>query len=231
MTERITQIIQQLEREYGRTLRYSTKTPIQQLIYTVLSQRTNAADNKAAFVSMWEHFGSWENIMCAPVDELTKAIAASNYPEVKAPRIKLILKQIYEERGNFDLSFLQKMVILEASQWLMQLPGVGHKTTTFLLLFVFRMPVLPVDTHVHRVSQRTGIISTKVTEGKAHQILLQLLPRAADELLNYHVLLFKHGRRICTWRQPMCKQCTISAHCLSFQKKQDLFMKYSARIG
>lgn len=230
MNAKLKQIIQLLEEEYGRVIHYSSKTPIQQLIYTVLSQRTNSADNKAAFEQMWATFGSWEKIMNAPVEALEKSISRSNYAEAKAPRIKAILTQIHQERGDFDLSFLKALSVERASKWLMRLPGVGHKTTTFLLLFVLQMPVLPVDTHVHRVSQRLGIIGPKITEGKAHKVLLGLLPRIPDELLNYHALFFKHGRRICNWQQPNCSNCVLQQYCLSFQMKQDLFMKYQAKI-
>jgi len=155
--------------------------------------------------------------MNAPVAELTEAIASSNYPEVKAPRIKTTLGRIYEERGDFDLSFLADISVKEAMDWLMQFEGVGHKTTTFLLLFTFRKPVLPVDTHVHRVSQRLGIIDQKTNQAKAHTVLLDLLPEDADELLNYHKLFFKHGQRVCTWSYPRCRECILTDICDDYQ--------------
>lgn len=230
MKRKIFQAIEVLEDMYGRQVRYSTKQPLEQLISTVLSQRTTYADERAAFEQMWKQFGSWEGIMNAPTDDLARAISPANYPEVKAPRIQQILQQIQGERGNFDLTFLRTMTVSEASKWLMRLPGVGHKTSTFLLLFTFRLPALPVDTHVHRVSQRIGIISTKTTEGKAHQLLKDMLPPIADELLNFHRLFFKHGQTVCKWSQPQCHQCAIQHLCNSFQMKQDLFAKYQAKI-
>lgn len=202
-----------LEDQFGRQTRFSAKPPMDQLIATVLSQRTNYENERKAFERMWECFGSWEGIMEAPTEALTEAISTSNYPEVKAPRIKAILRQIYEERGNFDLQFLADLPVEEAMEWLMQFEGVGHKTTTFLLLFTFRKPVLPVDTHVHRVSQRLGIITQKTSQAKAHTVLLDLLPRDADELLNYHKLFFKHGQRVCTWSYPRCRECVLTDIC------------------
>ena len=211
--EKISTALARLEEQFGRQTRFSGKSPMDQLIATILSQRTNYENERKAFERMWDRFGSWEGIMNAPTDELTEAIASSNYPEVKAPRIKKILQQIYEERGNFDLQFLADLPVEEAMQWLMQFEGVGHKTTTFLLLFTFRKPVLPVDTHVHRVSQRLGIIDQKTTQAKAHKVLLDLLPKDANELLNYHKLFFKHGQQVCTWSYPRCRSCILTDIC------------------
>ncbi len=220
--EKVKVAINLLEAQFGRQTWFSDRKAIDQLIATILSQRTNYANERAAFDKMWAEFGSWEGIMEAPVDALTAAIATSNYPEVKAPRIKQVLKQIKSERGNFDLSFLADTPVEESLNWLMALPGVGHKTATFLLLFTFRKPVLPVDTHVHRVSQRLGIINQKTNQAKAHTVLLTLLPRNAEALLNYHKLFFKHGQQVCTWSHPKCKVCVLSHICAYFHANQSL---------
>ncbi len=166
--------LETLESQFGRQIRFSERPAIDQLVATILSQRTNYANERKAFDRMWERFGSWEDIMNAPTDELTDAIASSNYPEIKAPRIQQVLRRIKaecrpaecrpEEHGNFDLWFLADIPVEQAIAWLMDLSGVGHKTATFLMLFTFHKPVLPVDTHVHRVSQRLGIIDKKTNQ-------------------------------------------------------------------
>jgi len=231
MENKIFRSTELLEAVYGRQLRYSSKQPLAQLISSVLSQRTTYTDERAAFEAMWKRFGSWNAIMEAPTQELTEAISRASYPEVKAPRIQQILQKIYQELGHWDIRFLQDKTVEEASDWLQKLPGVGHKTSTFLLLFVFKLPALPVDTHVHRVSQRLGLIDTKVSEAKAHRLLKEMLPQKADDLLNFHKLFFKHGQRVCTWRSPKCSSCILSEICQSYQEKRDLFAKYQATIG
>ena len=208
------------EAHFGRQTRFSGRPALDQLIATILSQRTTYANEKKAFDTMMERFGNWEGIMKAPEVGLRQAISSSNYPEVKAPRIQQILRQIKSERGSFDLTFLGDIPLQEAMNWLMALPGVGHKTSTFVMLFTFHKPVLPVDTHVHRVSNRLGIIGAKVSEAKAHQVLLELLPADADELLNFHKLFFKHGQRICTWSRPKCDSCYLTDICDYYDEKQ-----------
>ena len=217
--DKIPIVLTRLEEQFGRQTRFSSKPPMEQLIATILSQRTNYANERQAYERMWERFGSWEGIVNAPLDELTEAIASSNYPEIKAPRIKAVLRSIQEECGAFNLDFLADWPVKKAQEWLMRFEGVGHKTATFLLLFSLRKPVLPVDTHVHRVSQRVGIIGPKVNQAKAHTVLLEMLPPDADELLNYHKLLFKHGQQVCTWSYPRCGQCVLQDICDYYQNK------------
>jgi endonuclease-3 len=90
---------------------------------------------------------------------------------------------------------------------------VGYKTSTFVLLFTLRRPRLPVDTHIHRVTTRTGILQPKTTLEKAHLQLLKMLPEDPDELLNFHKLFFHHGQKICTYTFPRCEKCLVNDVC------------------
>lgn len=228
---KIEQAISVLEKIYGTQTRYSSKSGMEQVIATVLSQRTNYQDEKTAYDNMFARFGDWEGIMNAPLPELIEAIKTSNYPEVKAPRIQEILSQIKAERGNFNLDFIKDMDVDDAAEWLMKLPGVGFKTATFTLLFSFRKPILPVDTHVYRTSQRLGIIKTSVSEARAHKLLRAMLPQTAAAMLNFHKLFFKHGQKVCRWSAPQCNSCPLREICDSYALKKDLFKKHQAVIG
>ncbi len=211
--EQLDYLLATLEGEYGRQTRYSTKSAMDQLVATILSQRTNYADERKAFDKLLETYGSWAGVAAAPVEGIEACIVTSRWPEIKAPRIKEILNHIHTTYGKFDLQFLSDMPVEEAQELLMALPGVGFKTSTFVLLFSLRQPVLPVDTHVHRVSTRYGLIPMKMTQAKAHGALLEMLPRTADALLNFHKLLFKHGQQICTYSSPRCEKCVVSDRC------------------
>ncbi|WP_421825468.1 endonuclease III domain-containing protein [Larkinella sp.] len=206
-----------LNQQYGIQAIYGRLEPLHELIATVLSHRTTHANEVTAFRTMMEWFGSWEAIRDAPVEELTAAIQTANYPEVKAPYIKQILSRIIGERGEANIDFLRDMTTEEAMSWLNALPGVGPKTSTLLLLFNFQKPVLPVDTHVHRVTQRLGILGPKVSAEKAHAILLAYLPQDATVLFNFHKHFYWHGQRVCTWSYPKCPQCVLKTHCDYFQ--------------
>lgn len=202
-----------LNEAYKRLTLDSRRDPMHELISTMLSHRTTHADEVKAYYTMLERFGDWEGVMNADVDELADAVQTTRYPLQKAPQIQQTLRIIKEERGEISIDFLKDMPVLDAMDWLTKLPGVGLKTATLLLLFNFKKPVLPVDTHVFRVSQRVGLIGAKVTANKAHDLLLRMLPQDAVELFNFHKHLFWHGQRICTFYSPKCEQCVLSSIC------------------
>jgi endonuclease III len=196
------------------------REPMHELISTILSHRTTDQNENQAYHNMWKRFGSWEAIHDAPVEALTETLSPATFPEVKAPYIKGVLKQISEERGEIAIEFLRDMPTDEALEWLMSLPGVGIKTASLVLLFCFSKPVLPVDTHVHRVSQRVGLIGPKVNPTAAHPILLVLLPPDPYVLFNFHIANLAHGRKICIWGTPRCGQCPLTDICNWYQENR-----------
>ncbi len=199
---------------YGeRPLKPPRRDPMTELIMTILSQRTTAANESLAFERMWAHYGSWEAIRDADPDTLTELIAPSNFPEVKAPHIKAALVRIIEERGEANIDFLEETPVEEGLRWLMALPGVGLKTASLVLLFNFSKHIMPVDTHVHRVSLRTGLIPPRTSAEKAHRLLLDILPPDPHVLFNFHKDCLRHGQLICTWNAPKCPICPIRHLC------------------
>jgi endonuclease-3 len=202
-----------LQELYGEQELISRRDPMRELISTVLSHRTTHADEEKAYWRMFEKFGTWEGIRDAPYTELVEAIGSSRFPEVKAVYIQKILKQIFQERGQANIDFLKEMPLDAALEWLYSLPGVGLKTASLLLLFNFKKPVLPVDTHVHRVTQRVGVIGAKVSPDKAHELLLAMLPKDPTVLFNFHKHFYWHGQKVCKWGEPKCSQCPLPSIC------------------
>lgn len=206
-----------LNQEYRHRILEPRRSHMHELISTMLSHRTNHKDEEKAFYTMLERFGDWEGVMHADVDELADAIQTTRYPGQKAPQIQQTLQIIKQERGEFNIDFLEEMPVEEAMAWLTKLPGVGVKTATLLLLFNFKKPVMPVDTHVFRISQRVGLIGAKVTANKAHTILLEMLPPEPEVLYNFHIHMLRHGQRICTFFTPKCEQCVLNSICNYYQ--------------
>lgn len=202
---------------YGDNPLVPRRAPMHELISTMLSHRTTGKNEDMAYARMWQRFGSWEAIRDAPVAELAEAIAPSNFAEVKAPNIKKTLACIIDERGEANIDFLAALPTDEALKWLIALPGVGIKTATLVLLFTFAKPVLPVDTHVHRVSQRLGLIGPKVDPTAAHPLLLALLPPEPPVLYNFHLNMLRHGQKVCVWGTPRCPRCPLTDICDWYQ--------------
>lgn len=211
------QIYDLLLERYGARELKPRRDPMHELISTILSQRTTNANEALAYDRMWQRFGAWEAIRDADVKELTEAIEPSNYPETKAPHIKETLRQIIEERGEPNIDFLADLPVDEGMAWLMSHPGVGIKTASLVLLFCFAKPILPVDTHVHRVSQRTGLIGPKVGTEAAHHQLLVLFPPDPYVLFNFHKAALKHGQQLCVWGNPKCEPCPLKGMCNWYQ--------------
>src|SRR3954452_8787565 len=111
------------------------REPMHELISTILSHRTTGANEDRAYARMRARWPTWEEIRDAPTAELAEAIAESNYAEQKAPRIQAVVRQIIEEQGSANIDFLRDMPLAEAMEWLTNLPGVGPKTASLVLLF------------------------------------------------------------------------------------------------
>lgn len=184
---------------------------LDELIAAILSQNTADKNSGPAFDELCRRFGSWEAVRAAPAGRIAAAIRRAGLARVKAPRIKAILQRLYAERGELSLEFLRHWPAQAAMDYLTRFPGVGPKTAACVLLFACGQPVLPVDTHVHRVSQRLGLIGPHVTAAAAHRVLGQLVPR--DHVLEFHIQMIRHGRARCRARSPRCSDCALREMC------------------
>jgi endonuclease III len=207
-----------LNQFYGELPLEPRREPMHELISTMLSHRTTHANEETAYYNMIGTFGDWEGVLAAPFEALADSLKAAQFPGAKAANIQKALARIRERSPDFSLDFLRDLSEDDAMAWLADLPGVGTKTARLLLLFNFQKPVLPVDTHVHRVSQRVGILKATDTADKAHQVLPQMLPRDAKVLFNFHKHLYWHGQRICTWKAPKCEKCVLQQICNYYQE-------------
>ena len=100
--------------------------------------------------------------MRAEENEIIDTIRIAGLANQKGPRIKAVLNQIMQERGNLDLSFLAELPVEEAREWLLRFKGVGRKTAAIVLQFSLNRPAFPVDTHIYRVTGRLGVRPAKL---------------------------------------------------------------------
>lgn len=209
----IKEVIELLEQEYGPCEWHADKDPIDVLIGTILSQNTSDANSGRAFASLKASFDGWEAVAMAPAEHIARVIQPGGLFQIKALRIKQVLEQIKKEQGHISLDFLKLKPMAEAEDYLMRLPGVGHKTASCVLLFSLGKPSLPVDTHIFRVAKRLGLIDSKVSIEKAHSLLQEQVP--PSKVYQFHVHMIEHGRRICHARQPRCHRCILRDICPS----------------
>lgn len=209
---------------YGCPIPYfHSLDPVSELVSSLLSHRTRNAESGRAFKALRARYPDWATLIDAPVAEVEETIAGVTWPELKAPRIQAILLNILERRGGLSLDFLADLPVAEARAWLEAIPGIGPKTSAAVLSFsVLRMPALPVDSHHHRVAQRTGLIGSKVDVGPSHPILRAQLPEdwSAQALYDNHEVLMLHGQQVCHHRSPACTACVLLDLCPTGQARE-----------
>jgi endonuclease-3 len=210
--ELVQPVYERLLAYYGEPAPRPLQDPLSELVQTVLSQNTADVNSDRAYASLLERFGGdWEAVRQAPVDQIADAIRIGGLADVKAARIKSILERIYETLGELDLTFLRETPLEEGRTFLRSLGGVGPKTAACVLLFSCDKPALPVDTHVHRVSQRIGLVPSRATAEQAHELLESTVPEQL--VYPFHMLLIRHGRELCKAQRPRCPSCPVLDVC------------------
>jgi endonuclease III len=214
--DRLARAVAALDDFYGRPVLSPRYPPLDELVFTVLSQNTADVNTERSFAALKARFPDWGAARDAAVDDIEASIALGGLAHTKAPRIKNILAALSEGTGAPDLGALDGMSDADAQAYLTGLPGVGPKTAACVLLFSLGRPVMPVDTHVHRVARRLGIIAAKVTAEQAHPLLTEMAgPDDPAQIYAVHVDFVRHGRRICHARRPACGECPLAGMCPS----------------
>ena len=188
---------------------------VSELVLTILSQNTADTNSFRAFTALRARYPSWSAVVAAPTDELEEVLRPGGLAPTKSRRIQAVLAEVRDATGgSWDLSFLGEWPLEEARAWLMALPGIGRKTAAIVLLFGFGRPALPVDTHVHRVALRLGLIPPRTDVERAHHLLEAALQ--PDEMYPFHVELIRHGRDTCRAPRPICGLCSLTDVCPYF---------------
>jgi endonuclease-3 len=185
--------------------------PVDELVSTILSQNTNDVNRDRAFDSLRAKFPTWEQVRDADTDEVIEAVRVAGLANQKGPRLQQVLRDITEERGSLDLSFLKEIPLEEARNWLTKFKGVGPKTAAIVLCFSLNRPAFPVDTHVYRVTGRIGLRPEKLTVEQAHPFLESVFP--PETYYAAHLNIIRLGREVCAARKPNCPVCPVRELC------------------
>ena len=206
-------IIERLSRCYGLFEQVPRYGALDELIFTVLTQHTSDVNAERAFDRLRREIPSWRAVMVATDAEIAAAIHHGGMANQKSVRIKAILRAIDKERGELSIDFLRDWELEDARRWLMALPGVGPKTAAVVMSFALGMPAFPVDTHIHRVSLRLGLIPPGTSADDAHALMESAT--VAGDRFQLHMQLITHGRQVCKARRPLCGECVLAEDCPS----------------
>ena len=200
-----------MRKAYGRPKPFKRTPPVDELVRTVLSQNTNDRNSLAAFAVLKKHFKSWNALLAAPAARIARLIRHAGLANIKARRIKKVLSEIKRREGRLDLANLTRLDIKNSLEYLRSLKGVGPKTAACVLLFSFGKPVMPVDTHIFRVTGRLGLIDKRSGIEEAHAILSSVVPKHL--IYEFHLGIIEHGRRTCKAQDPRCGSCVLYGLC------------------
>jgi endonuclease-3 len=208
---RVRAILNRLRKRYGELVPPRAVDPLEELILTVLSQHTSDVNAARAFAALRDRFLTWSAVADAPAAEVADTIRSGGLANTKAPRIQSILREVRDREGALDLSVLRTLDDTAARSYLTSLPGIGPKTAAVVLSFALGRDTIPVDTHVHRVARRLGLVPPTASAERADRLLHDLVPDGLRTPL--HVVLIQLGREICKAPTPRCRQCPLKDLC------------------
>ena len=208
---RLRAIGRRLDQRFGPLEPPRATDALDELIWTVLSQHTSDLNAERAFHALRAAYPMWEQVVAAKPTTVADVIRSGGLANTKAVRIQAILREIVDREGGYELSRLGDLDDADAREYLTTLPGVGPKTAAVVMAFALGRDAIPVDTHVHRVSRRLGLIPPKTSAEKAHDLLNDLVP---DDLkTTLHVGLIRLGREVCKAPIPRCEDCPLADLC------------------
>jgi endonuclease-3 len=202
---------ERLRARFGTPRPESRMPPLDEVVFTILSQNTTDTNRDRAWASLWRRFESWDEVASARVASIAAAIEVGGLHKVKARRIKDLLARVKKERGELSLDYLEDLDLEAAAAELAAFKGIGAKSVNCILLFSLGLPAFPVDTHVHRILRRLGVLETGDL-GRANRDIQEHVP---DEIAYpLHMNVIRHGREVCHARRPKCWSCNLEDLCV-----------------
>ncbi len=185
-----------------------TEGPFSILIGTILSASTRDENTTKVMKNLLSHYKSPKALSSAKVKEVEKIIKPIGFYHVKAKRIIKVASIINSQYGGNVPDDFEKLV---------ELPGVGRKTANCVLVYAFDKPAIPVDTHVHRISNRLGLVRTKAPEDTEKELMKKIPKKYWLEINDTFVM---YGQNICKPISPMCNVCKIKRKCNYYKSKK-----------
>lgn len=204
--EQIKYIVDELEELFTRRT-FSDQTPYQVLIRTILSQRTRDENTDKATANLFSVYHTMEEVAEAPVEKIAELVKQAGFYNVKAKRIKEVSNILLEEYDG---------IVPDSMDELLKLPGVGRKTANCVLVFGFQEDAIPVDVHVHRISNRLGLVHTSKPE-ETEMVLREIVPK--NYWLPINDLMVQFGQNICKPINPQHLECPFTDICETYNNE------------
>ncbi len=216
---KLSKVISRLDEHFGKPFDHTKKPPtiLDVLIATKLSQNTTDKSSFKAYTNLKKKFGTWDKVAQAKTNDIKESIKVCGLSNTKARNIKLMLQQMKKKYGTLDLTFMKEFDNEKVYEEFLQYGGIGVKTISCVLIFAMGRDAFPVDTHVHRVLNRLGLVNTNSPEKTFKQIKDKIPEGKKYEL---HSNLIKFGRNFCRSNNPLCSKCFLYSLC-KYEFKKD----------
>lgn len=214
LTVRAKKVANTLHEVYGSPRHGNKDDPLDELVFIILSQMTTHHSFGRVYDRLKLLFPDWSDVRGLPVEQLAEVIKDAGLSNQKAPRIKAILERVFADFGKVSLAHLGRLSDAEAEQYLTSLPGVGTKTAKCVLMYSLDRAVLPVDTHVWRLSKRLGLVQGELSYSTVHEALENVV--LPEDRYSFHVNAISHGRAVCLAKKPRCVGCPLMSICPSW---------------
>jgi endonuclease-3 len=189
------------EIDEGTALARLEPDPFRILISTILSARTKDETTSAASNRLFQAYPTVADLAVADPAEVRELIYPVGFYKTKAERIVEVARAVKNDFGG---------EVPREMESLLQLPSVGRKTANCVLVYGFREDAIPVDTHVHRISNRLGLVDTKTPE-QTERALVEAVPR--EHWLDLNELFVRFGQEVCKPIGPRCEECSFTSLC------------------
>ena len=203
--ERVIKLVEYLDDTFDMRV-FHDHDPSRVLIRTILSQRTRDENTDQATDNLFEKYKDIYEVAEAPIDDVKELIRPAGFYNVKAARIQEVSQILIDQYGGEVPNTVEEML---------KLPGVGRKTANCVMVFAFELPAIPVDTHVHRISNRLGLVNTKDPEDTEVE-LSKIAPK--DLWIKLNDLMVQFGQNICKPISPQCEVCPCTDICDYFNE-------------
>lgn len=175
--------------------------PLQILIGTILSARTRDENTTVAVHNLFSKYSTVKQLADADVKDIERLIKPSGFYRVKAKRIKEVAEMLRDQYAGKVPNDIDE---------LLKLPGVGRKTANCVLVYAFNKPAVPVDTHVHRIANRLGLVETKTPEETEIELTSKIEKKYWTKINDTFVMF---GQNICKPVGPLCAPCLLKRRC------------------
>jgi endonuclease-3 len=181
--------------------------PFAILVGTILSARTKDENTTKVVKKLFSQYRTAKDLAAAKTKDVEKIIKPIGFYHVKAKRIIEVAKIVQSQYGGNVPDNLDELV---------KMPGVGRKTANCVLVYAFEKPAIPVDVHVHRISNRLGLVDTKTPE-ETEFALIEKIPKKYWLQINDTFVMY--GQNICKPISPMCSVCRIKKLCKYYKTR------------